>query len=308
MALSNNALQNVLRMILKSEHYRKAVIDQITDEFLQFTVQYFREIFLAKYDGKKIGMEWYRKYFLEGRFSTKETAIYAGLNDKTIRNIYGSSARNVVIEVALDYHNELINKVSALVNDDFSDVEINLTIKYNQASVDLTLSETLIVVNTLGVKRSQIRGGAWSGLGKKLELPLMLTLAKLYRVPSRHYAGKGLSGEGRDVDFHFIDQSENRYLCEVKLMGKGNPESADAAIARETDIFIADTLSSLNREQLPQRNCHWVELRADEGYKKIFEVFTELDIPCVEFDGNLGQALDSIIPEVFAEIEQAKTK
>jgi len=306
MALSNNALQNVLRMILKSEHYRKAVIDQITDDFLQFTVQYFREIFLAKYDGKKIDMEWYRKYFLEGRFSTKETAIYAGLNDKTIRNIYGSSARNVVVEVTPDYHNELIDKVSALVNDDFSDVEINLTIKYNQASVDLTLSETLIVVNTLGVKRSEIRGGAWSGLGKKLELPLMLTLAKLYQVPFRHYAGKGLSGEGRDVDFHFIDQSENRYRCEVKLMGKGNPESADAAVARDTDIFIADTLSSLNKEQLPQRGCYWVELRADEGYKKIFEVFTELDIPCVEFDGDLDCALDSLIPEVFAEIEQAR--
>ena len=306
MALSDQALQNILRMILKSEHYRKAVVAQITDEFLQFTVQYFREVFLAKYDGKKIGREWYKKYFLEGRFSSRETAIYAGLNDKTIRNIYGSSARNVVVEVTPDYHSELIDKVDALVNDDFSDVEINLTIKHKQASVDLTLSETLIVVNTLGVKRSEIRGGAWSGLGKKLELPLMLALAKLYQVPSKYYAGKGLSGEGRDVDFHFMDKSENCYRCEVKLMGKGNPESADATIARDTDIFVADTLSELNKEQLSKRGCHWVELRADEGYKKIFEVFTELGIPCVQFDGDLEPSLDDIIPAMFAEIEQAE--
>lgn len=309
MALSNKALQNILRMILKSEHYRKVIIEQITDEFFQFTIGYFKDIIAAKLDGKEIDADWYKRYFLTGRFKPEETVIYAGLNQKTVTNIYGSSARNVVFEVTSDYYDELIDKVDALVNADFSNVEIILTIKYNSVSVELTLSETLIVVNTLGAKRLQIRGGAWSDLGKKLELPLMLVLAKLYQVSSGHYAGKGLSGEGRDVDFHFIDSSRNRYRCEVKLMGKGNPESADAAIARDTNIFVADTLSALNKEQLPQRGCHWVELRADEGYKKMFDIFTELGIPCVEFDGSLDQALDRIIADVFAEIEQAeKTK
>ncbi len=309
MALSNKALQNILRMILKSEHYRKVIIEQITDEFFQFTIGYFKDIIAAKLDGKEIDADWYKRYFLTGRFKPEETVIYAGLNQKTVTNIYGSSARNVVFEVTSDYYDELIDKVDALVSADFSNVEIILTIKYNSVSVELTLSETLIVVNTLGAKRLQIRGGAWSDLGKKLELPLMLTLAKLYQVPSGHYAGKGLSGEGRDVDFHFIDSSRNRYRCEVKLMGKGNPESADAAIARDTNIFVADTLSALNKEQLPQRGCHWVELRAAEGYKKMFDIFTELGIPCVAFDGSLDQALDRIIADVFAEIEQAdKTK
>jgi hypothetical protein len=32
------------------------------------------------------------------------------------------------------------------------------------------------------------------------------------------------------------------YLCEVKLTGKGNPESADVIIARDSNIFVADTL------------------------------------------------------------------
>lgn len=306
MALSNKALQNILRMILKSEHYRKVIIEQITDEFFQFTIGYFKDIIAAKLDGKEIDADWYKRYFLTGRFKPEETVVYAGLNQKTVTNIYGSSARNVVFEVTSDYYDELIDKVNALVSADFSNVEIILTIKYNSVSVELTLSETLIVVNTLGAKRLQIRGGAWSDLGKKLELPLMLVLAKLYQVPSVHYAGKGLSGEGRDVDFHFIDSARNRYRCEVKLMGKGNPESADAAIARDTNIFVADTLSALNKEQLPQRGCHWVELRADEGYKKMFAIFTELGIPCVEFDGDLDQALDRIIAEVFAEIEQAE--
>ena len=303
MALSNRALQNILRMILKSEHYRKAVIDQIADDFFEFTVQYLKDIASAKFEGKKIGRDWYKRYFLDGRFSSKDTAIYAGLNDKTIRNIYGSSAKKVVVDITPSYYDELMDKVESLVDNDYSDLEVDLRINYQDDSIKLTLSETLIIINTLGIKRSEIRGGAWSSLGKKLELPLMLTLAKLYQVPAKRYAGKGLSDEGRDVDFHFINSAGNRYFCEVKLMGKGNPESADAAIARDTSIFIADTLSSLNKRQLTQRGRHWVELRADEGYRKIFEVFTELGIPCVEFEGDLDQSLDAVIPEVFDEIE-----
>ena len=32
-------------------------------------------------------------------------------------------------------------------------------------------------------------------------------------------------------------------------MGKGNPESADAIIARNTNVFVADTLSTQNKNQ-----------------------------------------------------------
>lgn len=85
-------------------------------------------------------------------------------------------------------------------------------------------------------------------------------------------------------------------------MGKGNPESADAIIARDTDIFIADTLSNLNKEQLTQRGCQWVELREANGYRRIHQVFDQLDIPSVEFTGDLDTALDRIIPQVFSEI------
>ncbi len=302
MTLSVEAKRNTLRMILKGEHYRKAVIDQIAEDFLQFTIQFFKDITTAKIEGRIIGRDWYKRYFLIGRFSKSETAIYAGLNNKTIHNIYGSTSREVVFEVAPENYDNILDKIDELISDD-DELEIRLAIKYKDVAVTLSLNETLIVVNTLGVKRSEIRGGAWSGLGKSLELPLMLTLARLYQVPISNYSGKGLSKEGRDVDFHFLDQLGNHYLCEVKLMGKGNPESADAIIARDTDIFIADTLSTLNKEQLVQRGCRWVELRAIQGYRRIFEVFKDLDIPCAEFTGDLNAALDDIIPQVFAEID-----
>ena len=85
-------------------------------------------------------------------------------------------------------------------------------------------------------------------------------------------------------------------------MGKGNPEGADNTVARESDILIAHTISPKMKNQLTGRNCRWVELREIEGYKKLYDIFEELGIPCVEFIGDLDPALDRIIPEAFAEV------
>ena len=164
------------------------------------------------------------------------------------------------------------------------------------------MDELREVINTLAAKHAEIRGGAWSGLGKRLELPLMLTLAKLFQVPKSHYSGKGLTGESREVDFHFRGSAGNRFFCEVKLMGKGNPESADSTIARRSNIFIAQTLSKKNKDQLTNRGHHWIELGAPDGYQRMHTVFSYLDIPCAPFTGDLDSALDHIIPAVFAEI------
>jgi len=62
-------------------------------------------------------------------------------------------------------------------------------------------------------------------------------------------------------------------------MGKGNPESADAVIARNTHIFIADTLSELNKQQLSSLNIYWIELGTKNGMLKFNDVFSALNIP-----------------------------
>lgn len=83
----------------------------------------------------------------------------------------------------------------------------------------------------------------------------MLTLCKLYQVADENYAVtlKGTKKEidetsfEREIDFYF-KEGKNEYKCEVKLMGKGNPESADAAIARGSRVFVADKLSDTNKK------------------------------------------------------------
>ncbi len=101
----------------------------------------------------------------------------------------------------------------------------------------------------------------------------MATLCKVYSVPFEHFDQSKIPSSVREVDFYLInDKKYSR--CEVKLMGRGNPESADAIFARESNVFVADKLSDLNKKEAERLNVRWVELRDENGYKSIWISFT----------------------------------
>ncbi len=108
----------------------------------------------------------------------------------------------------------------------------------------------------------------------------------------------GLCKSLREIDFFLINE-KNEYKCEVKLMGKGNPEGADAVIARNSAVFIADKLSDQNKTQLAQRNVEWVELRNDNGFKRFKNVLETLNIPHKDIN---NKTFDVDIDEIFTEI------
>ena len=84
-------------------------------------------------------------------------------------------------------------------------------------------------------------------------------------------------------------------------MGKGNPESADAFIARESNIFIADKLSEKNKKQFESLGSEWVELRDHNGYKRFKKVLENLKINHKNFSGDLNKNLEKIFKEIFKE-------
>ncbi len=294
----DTTLQELLRCILTNADSNDILQLRNKAEFGWFCMQYFTEIAYDKVSALDLR---YRQPQTVSSLENDDDDVII-LNPAPRVEVAPLPENRVIAEVSIAYPEELPETVSVLLRSDRNAIEYRPILKRNGVGLHLTLDELLIVVNTLAAKHAEIRGGAWSGLGKRLELPLMLILAKLYQVPSNHYAGKGLTGENREVDFHFLSRSGDQFFCEVKLMGKGNPESADSTIARRSNIFIAQTLSDKNKSQLTNRGHHWVELGAPDGYKRTHTVFTYLDIPCVEFTGDLDSALDEIIPEVFAEI------
>lgn len=94
----------------------------------------------------------------------------------------------------------------------------------------------------------------------------MIKLCTLCGVPEKNYNAENFVRDrnldfDREVDFKLYSTDGKEYRCEVKLMGGGNPESADMVIARNSDIFIADTLSTQNKNQLDSLGIYWLELK-----------------------------------------------
>ncbi|NPV87236.1 MAG: CfrBI family restriction endonuclease [Anaerolineae bacterium] len=298
MTLTESIIKKIIIHLLKGEDYRIEIISLINAEFLQYAIDFFRKIVDAKLNNRAVSTDWYADEFLDPRLSSDELTIHSGLNKKTISNMYNSARREIVIEATKQHYEHLYQVINSLVEQG-SDIDITLTIKFRGCSVDLNVNESLIVINSLAVKRAELRGGAWSTAGKRIEKILMLVLCKLYAVSEQYYEYRGTSSEGREVDFYLIGRDKKRYLCEVKLMGKGNPESADAVVARDSDIFVADKLSDLNKQQLRQRGVRWVELRSENGYRKIEEIFKELQVPFSPPAQDIEHLLTAVFTEIF---------
>lgn len=302
MTISDHITKRIVEHVIKSEDYRIEIVNLLNGEFLQFTVDFFKKVAIAKLNSEDITMEWYKQTFLNEKLDSEDIAVNSGLNMKTISNMYGSAKRNIVLDASEEHFDTLYETVQSLVTEE-QEIDLSLTITFRGVSVDLNVSESLIVINTLAVKRASLRGSLWSTAGKKAEKALMLTLCKLFCVSesnynSEHFVKDKTLDFDREIDF-YLKKNDMLYRCEVKLMGKGNPESADAIIARETDVFVADTLSQQNKNQCDSLGVKWVACRDDNGYKKFGTILSELGIPHKEYNGNLNYDLPNILNNLF---------
>jgi hypothetical protein len=306
MTLTEQVIKNIIKRLLKGEDYRIEVVALINAEFLQFAIEFFKKVAQAKFDSIEIDGDWYKQTFLNESLPSDEIAINSGLNKKTITNMYNSANKQVVIDASNEHYDTLYNAISDLIQNQ-SEIDLTLTIKFKQVSIELNINESLLVINTLAVKRAALRGGLWSTAGKKVEKPLMLTLCKLYQVADENYSVKLKDTKKevdettfeREIDFYLIN-GNNQYKCEVKLMGKGNPESADAVIARDSRVFVADKLSDMNKRQLNSLKVDWVELRSENGFQKFAQVLDALDIT----HGEMLEVSEENLELIFNEIMQ----
>ncbi|MEA2095837.1 MAG: CfrBI family restriction endonuclease [Candidatus Cloacimonadota bacterium] len=297
MTLTETVTKNIIKKLIHGEDYRIEIVTLINAEFLQYAIDFFKEVVDAKLKNKDISTDWYKKEFLNPNLSPNDIAINSGLNKKTITNMYNSARKEIVISASNEHYDTLYNAIDQLIEVE-SDLDLTLTIKLRKVSVDLNINESLIVINTLAVKRAALRGGLWSTAGKRVEKYLMKTLCKLFDVPEQYYDQSKLPSSMREVDFYLITDKK-KYRCEVKLMGKGNPESADAIFARESDLFVADKMSNLNKKQAEKLNTEWVELRSENGFLKFAEVLTKFDIPFEKIGVDIDEKLDSVFSEIF---------
>ena len=302
MTLKEHVIKEIVLRVIKSQDYRIEIVNLINAEFLQFAIDFFKRIVAAKLNSETITIDWYKDAFMNEDLPSEEIAINSGLNKKTISNMYRSATKQIVIEASNEHFESLYNSIQALVENE-QEVDLILTIKFQGVSVDLNVSESLIVINTLAVKRAALRGGLWSTAGKRAEKIIMLALCRLYQVDpqyynAEHFVKNRLLDVDREIDF-YLKNGQNEYRCEVKLMGQGNPESADAIIARGSSLFVADTLSQQNKNQCEQLGICWVACRDKEGYKRFKLALEKFGIPYTEYQGNLCDDLPIILNEIL---------
>lgn len=286
MTFQDEVVKRTVEKLIKGEDYREEVVNAINLAFLEFSIEFFKQIVDAKMNNTELSMDWYKSYFINAdRFSTDDVAIFAGMNKKTITNMYGTARKDVVLDVANTNFEYLSGLLTALEEDADSEIAIALKLSYNNITVELNLAESLLAINALATKKIQIRGGSWSAIGKNVEKPLLDKLCYLAGVPNdnidnSHFKKDKNKKFDREIDYKLIGEDGTVYKIEVKLMGKGNPESADATIARDSDIFVADTLSEQNCNQLADRGTKYVILKDNAHSLEDFkQVLTDLDIP-----------------------------
>lgn len=300
MTVTGIVTKNIIRKLIAGKDYRSEVLTLIDAEFLQYVVDFFKRIACAKLDDETVTGDWYKKELLcSEALSKEEVAVHSGMNMKTISNMYNSTRKKIVLEASLEHYDALYHAIDRLTGQD--DINVSFTIKFRDVSVDLNINESLIVINTLAVKRSALRGGLWSTAGKQVEKPLMATLCALFQVPKKYFDQSRLPDSLRETDFYLLDRMGTRHRCEVKLMGKGNPESADAVYARGSRVLVANKLSDASKEQMGSNNILWVELQATHGYQRFEDVLKVLSIPCKPFTGELQKALDKILPIILSD-------
>lgn len=110
------SLGKVLENLYNGDDYRGEVISLIQDEFLSFSIEFFKKVMNAKIENKTIDIDWYKKVFIEHEeLKKEEIAINAGLNMKTISNKYRSTRKEIVIEASSNQYEELKQSIEALI-------------------------------------------------------------------------------------------------------------------------------------------------------------------------------------------------
>ena len=229
-------LSKIIVSILEGKDYRPFVLATINKRFIDNAYMLIKKVYQAKKTNEDI--DWWISNLVEKATDKKTILWFGGLNNKTVTNMMGTSKKEVCIELGKQNIHALELLIKEFSHDDVPRVLVS--IDYKNDKVELNELESLILINTLAAMKLSVQGGAWSEVGKKTEKELLYTIFELLGINPAQYVlvfeemkRKGLV-ENREIDgIVFSDDSKKALQIELKLLGIGNPEIADEALARK---------------------------------------------------------------------------
>lgn len=128
MTLTDTVTQRIITKLIKGQDYRIEIVTLIDAEFLQYVIDFFKRIVDAKLKNQNVTIDWYKKELLNPDLPSGDIAINSGLNEKTIKNMYNSATKEIVLEASLEHYDTLYKSINDLIEND-DDINITLTIK-----------------------------------------------------------------------------------------------------------------------------------------------------------------------------------
>jgi len=295
-------ISKIIIAILKGKDYRPFVLATINKRFVDTANEMLKKVFYAKKKNKEI--DWWIKNLIEGDLTKKELLWFSGLNNKTVTNMVGTTIKKVCIELGKENIRslDLLFKETRILSDK-NIPKVLITIKFNEESVELNEIESLMLINSLATMKLSIQGGAWSEVGKKTEKQLLHVLFELLEINPHQYVlifdemkKKGLV-ENREIDgIVFSDDGKKVLQIELKLLGIGNPEIADEALARKVDLFLIDRLTPMMIEEAAEIGIRVIELRRKDALNELYKFFKDNGVSVKK---PVGIDLDKSVPRIL---------
>ena len=302
--LAYDMTRHIIQQLLSDGgNHRLAVFQAINETFIRYALDFLDRAAEHKaqwVDGQSVNVgeqesaaeQWYTDFLRDSFVDINEAEIIGAIPKKTIGNIYGGKGKAVVQRALIENVTHLVEGYEEARALRGGHAPISLEVD----GVAFSAAETILLTNSLAVKRQQISGGFWSAVGNAVEKPLLIALCRLYNV-DKQYHREGLSKDNRYQVDYMLHRSGVEYRCEVKLNGRGNPESVTGAIPRSPRIVFADYISAQNREKLDASDIKWVDFSEDAGFRRFGEALKMYGIPH-QTPSNLD-ALDDILDTIL---------
>jgi len=280
-------ISKIIYSILTGQDYRTYVLATINKRFVDKAQELISEVF----EYKRRGDNWLEKLLDDtskkrGKENKFKLLWFGGLNDKTVKNMTGGTSTK---EVCLDLGKKNIKALQLLL-EEFEKSEdlyqIRIIIKKDDAQVELDYVESLFFVNIISAMKLTIQGGAWSEVGKKTEKGLLYVIFRLLKIPEDTYIlttdemkKKGLV-ENREIDAIVFGRDKEPLTVELKLLGIGNPEIGDEALARKVNLFLIDRLTEMMIEESEKIGVKVIEFRQENPLLEIYKFFKSKNVSC----------------------------
>ena len=222
----------------------------------------------------------------------------------------GTSKKEVCLEIGKKNLESFRLLLSEIENE--SPYKIKIIIRKYNEQVELDDLESIIFVNIISAMKLTIQGGAWSEVGKQTEKSLLYVIFTILKIPEDDYIlifdemkKKGLV-ENREIDAVVFNRDKEPITIELKLLGIGNPEIGDEALARKVDLFLIDRLTEMMVKESEKIGVKVIEFRQENPLKEIYEFFLSKNVNCDEPEDMTSEELKEKIELIIKEWKETK--